>query len=548
MVSSFLRLFLTSFVCCLPPQNQEPAPTAPPSEDARRAARFHGLEFTDAQLTLAGPGLEELRQGFERLGALGAVAKLPPAIGYTVFMAGLRPDADFNGSVPRPVPATSARPATIEALAFASIPELGALLRQGAVSCEELAQLSLSRLRRLDPKLLCVATLCEARALEQAKRLDLELAAGKDRGPLHGIPYGAKDLLDTGGVATSFGSVIFAGRVPEADAAVIERLDAAGAVLVAKLSLGELAWGDVWYGGKTKNPWNLEQGSSGSSAGPASATAAGAVVFAIGSETCGSILSPSTICGLSSLRPTFGRVSRAGAMELAWTMDKIGPMCRSIEDVNLVFAAIVGEDARDPSTLGQPLFRPTGLCAAGGRKLGYLKGAWAAPESEAAVLASLVKLGFELEPVALPELPISELLSILTAEASSALDDVTRSGEDERMVRQVADAWPNVLRQGQLISAVEYLRAQRVRRELARQLDKILAPYDAVVHPSTHGGWLVATNLSGHPTLCAPTRRNGRGQWESLGFTGRAFSEARLFAVAEVWQRSGDAHLQHPDL
>ncbi|MEO6708265.1 MAG: amidase [Planctomycetota bacterium] len=527
---------------------QKPAPKPVDLDPARWTAQFFGLKYSDEQLELAQPGLDELRAGFEKLRGLRKAASQPPAIGYTIALAGLSADAEFSGPIPRSAPSLLERPPAMDALAFASIPELGAMLRARRVSCVELAQLSIARLRRLDPKLLCVAALCEERAMAQARRLDEELAKGIDRGPLHGIPYGAKDLLDTRGIATSWGSAIYSGRIPESDAAVIERLDAAGAVLVAKLSLGELAWGDVWYGGRTKNPWNLEQGSSGSSAGPASATAAGAVVFAIGSETCGSIVSPSTVCACSSLRPTFGRVSRAGAMELSWTMDKLGPLCRSVEDAGLVLAAIAGADARDPVSLGQPDYRATGLFDPRGHKLGFAKGAWANAEDETRALKELRELGFVLEPVEMPDLPISDLLSILTAEAASAFDEVTRSGKDSQMVRQVADAWPNVLRQGQLISAVDYLRAQRVRRELAQAVDRILGPYDAVVHPSGDQKWLVATNLTGHPTICAPTLRNAKGNWRGISFTGRAFGEARLLAVAELWQRANGANREHPNL
>lgn len=550
MHASLLTLFAIFAVPFVPAQDPASTPAAPQSvsEETRSAARFFGLDFTDEELRLAQPGLDDLRLGYARLRTLSVPARLPPAIGYTVALAGLKPDLDFSGALARPVPALLARPAALEALAFASIPELGAMLRAKRVTCVELAQLSIARLRRLDPKLLCVAALCEERAMAQAKLLDEELARGVDRGALHGIPYGAKDLLDTRGIVTAWGSAIFASRMPESDAAVIERLDAAGAVLVAKLSLGELAMGDVWYGGKTKNPWNVEKGSSGSSAGPASATAAGAVVFAIGSETLGSIISPSTVCACSALRPTFGRVSRAGAMELSWTMDKLGPLCRSVEDAGLVFAAIAGEDSRDPVSLGQPAYHPSGLFDPHGHKLGFAKGAWGSAEKEAQALSELRQLGFELEPVELPTLPIEDLLSILTAEAASAFDDLTRSGKDGQMVRQSADAWPNTFRQGQLISAVEYLRAQRVRRELAQEIDKIIAPYDAVVHPSKGSKWLIASNLTGHPTVCAPTVRNEKGDWQGISFTGRAFGEARLLAVAELWQRAGHMNHDHPNL
>jgi len=393
------------------------------------------------------------------------------------------------------------------------------------------------------------------RARAQAKRLDEELANGKWRGLLHGLPWGAKDLLATRTARTTWGSKIYEGQVLDVDATVVERLDEAGAVLIAKLSLGELAWGDVWFGGTTKNPWNVEEGSSGSSAGPASATAAGCVVFAIGSETCGSILSPSARCGNSSIRPTYGRVSRYGAMALAWSMDKIGPIARSIGDASIVLAAIAGADPRDEECFGVRYVDP-GPRDVKGMRVGYVKGAWHDETREREVLASIEALGVELVEVTLPDVPSGELMTILTAEAATAFDELTRSGRDEEMMRQVQQAWPNVFREGRLIPAVEYLRANRVRRDLARAYTDLFSTLDALAHPTTSGELLVALNLTGHPSVCVPAGfgKPREGQPESarslrsLAFSGQLFAEADLVALAEAWQHGTGFHLEHPKL
>jgi Asp-tRNA(Asn)/Glu-tRNA(Gln) amidotransferase A subunit family amidase len=413
----------------------------------------------------------------------------------------------------------------------------------------------LSRLKKYGSKLECVITLTEERALEAARRADAEIAAGNYRGPLHGIPWGAKDLLAVAGYKTTWGAMPYKDQVIEADATVVKRLDDAGAVLVAKLSLGALAWGDVWYGGKTRNPWDYEQGSSGSSAGSAAATAAGLVGFSIGTETWGSIVSPSTRCGTTGLRPTFGRVSRHGAMALSWSMDKIGPICRSVEDCALVFDAICGPDGHDLSVVDAPFNWDASLDVKALR-VGYVDSAFAEEREEQEewrqfdlmTLDKLRSLGIELVPIELPDLPIESLSFVLNAEAAAAFDDLTRSNRDDLMVRQVRNAWPNVFRQARLIPAVEYINANRVRTLAMQAMAEIMSKIDVYIAPSFVGSNLLLTNLTGHPSVVLPNGFREDGTPTSITFMGDLFAEARALAVARAYQEASDFHLRHPTL
>jgi Asp-tRNA(Asn)/Glu-tRNA(Gln) amidotransferase A subunit family amidase len=413
----------------------------------------------------------------------------------------------------------------------------------------------LDRLKKYGPKLECVITLTEQLALEQARRADDEIARGDYRGPLHGIPYGAKDLLAVGGYKTTWGAEPYKDQMIEEDATVVRRLEEAGAVLVGKLTLGALAWGDVWYGGKTRNPWNYEQGSSGSSAGSASATAAGLVGFAIGTETWGSIVSPCTICGTTGLRPTFGRVSRHGAMALSWSMDKIGPICRSVEDCALVFDAIRGPDDLDLSVRDFPFYWDAELDI---KKLrvGYVESAFAEEREEQEewkridelALQTLESLGVELVPMPLPDLPIGAMSFILSAEAATAFDELTLNGRDDLMVRQIRNAWPNVFRQSRLIPAVEYLKANRVRTLAMEQMDEILSDIDVYVAPSWAGANLLLTNLTGHPCVVLPDGFREDGTPTSITFNGRLFGEAEVLALAKAYQDASGFHQRQPAL
>jgi Asp-tRNA(Asn)/Glu-tRNA(Gln) amidotransferase A subunit family amidase len=406
----------------------------------------------------------------------------------------------------------------------------------------------LERLKTYGPKFECVITITEELAIKQAQQADAEIAAGKYRGPLHGVPYGAKDLLATRGYKTTWGAMPYKDQMIDEDATVIKRLEQAGAVLVAKLTMGALAWGDVWYGGKTRNPWNLEQGSSGSSAGSASATAAGLVAFAIGTETWGSIVSPSTRCGVTGLRPTYGRVSRAGAMALSWSMDKIGPICRTVEDCALVFDAISGPDGIDQTVVDLP-FNYNPNVKLGQLRIGYLKDAFEKDTvnvaNNEAVLAKLRELGAELIPVELPDHPVSNLSFILSAEAAAAFDELTRSGKDDLMVRQIKNAWPNVFRTSRFIPAVEYIQANRVRYLVIQAMAKMMADIDVYVAPS-FGSNLLLTNLTGHPCVVVPNGFDKKGGPTSISFIGRLYDEATTLAVAKTYQDATDFHRRHP--
>jgi len=386
-------------------------------------------------------------------------------------------------------------------IAFASVTQLSHWIETRQLSSERLTQIYLRRLERFNPKLKCVITLTRELALEQAKRADAEIAAGKYRGPLHGIPWGAKDLLDTAGIATTYGAEPFRNRKPEADATVVRRLHEAGAVLVAKLSLGALALNDIWFGGQTMNPWLLQEGSSGSSAGPGAATAAGLVGFSVGSETGGSIVAPSMRCGVTGLRPTYGRVPRTGAMTLCWSLDKLGPMARSVEDTLLVLRAISGPDARDvacvPSTLDYDAAAPIA-----GLRVGYFP-QWMkeATEVDRAALETLRKLGAAATEVSIPDWPYDSLNVILFAEAAAAFEELTLSGGLNQLKMQVPDAWPNIFRQSRFLSAVDFVQADRLRRKVAIEMARVFSQVDLLLVPSLQDEILVITNATGHPSL-----------------------------------------------
>jgi Asp-tRNA(Asn)/Glu-tRNA(Gln) amidotransferase A subunit family amidase len=402
----------------------------------------------------------------------------------------VRSDADVG-----PLPAADAD------IAYAPVWKLSRWIESRALSSERLTQVYLDRIARFDPKLRCVITLTPALALQQAKRADQEISAGHYRGPLHGIPWGAKDLLDTAGIRTTYGAEPFRDRVPSTDATVVQRLHAAGAVMVAKLSLGALALNDIWYGGQTMNPWLLEEGSGGSSAGPAAATAAALVGFAMGSETEGSIVGPSMRCGLTGLRPTFGRVPRTGAMTLAWSLDKLGPMARSVEDAMLVLHAISGPDAGDlgsvPSHLDFEVKR-----SVQGLKVGYFpKWTATATDVDRHALEQLEKLGLQPFEVSLPDWPYNSLNTIIFAEAAAAFEELTLSRQIDQLRAQVSDAWPNTFRQARFVSAVDYVQADRFRRLVAQEMQRILAQVDLLIVPSLTDDMLTIGNFVGVPSL-----------------------------------------------
>lgn len=409
----------------------------------------------------------------------------------------------------------------------------------------------MERLKTYDKQLACVITLTEDLAIQQAKKADAEIAKGKYRGLLHGIPYGAKDLLAKKGYKTTWGSVPFKDQVLDYDATVVTRLEEAGAVLCAKLTLGELAWGDVWFGGTTKNPWNLKRGSSGSSAGSASSVSAGLLPFAIGSETLGSIVSPSSECGTTGLRPSFGRVPRTGAMALSWSMDKLGPICRTVEDCAIVFNAIKGTDGKDLSTIDASFSFNGNRKDLKGIRIVYLKKDfdrnYPTKSQDSLSLATLRKLGAELIPFELPNYPVGDMTIILSAEAATAFDELTRNGKDDTMVRQIKNAWPNSFRASRFIPAVEYLQANRLRTKLIQDMETKLKDIDVYISPAFGNANLTLTNLSGHPCVVLPNGFRPEGRPTSITFMGKLFGEGKLLEVAKIYQDATDFHKKHPE-
>src|SRR3954451_458587 len=398
---------------------------------------------------------------------------------------------------------SSSLPAKDEDIAFAPVAHLSRWIEQRQLSSERLTNIYLDRLAKFDPQLRCAITITRDLALKQAKQADQEIAQGKYRGPLHGIPWGGKDLLDTAGIPTTYGAEPYRNRVPKEDAEVVKRLHAAGAVLVAKLSLGALALNDIWFGGQTMNPWLPEEGASGSSAGPGAATAAGLVAFSIGSETGGSIVSPAMRCGVTGLRPSYGRVPRTGAMTLCWSLDKLGPMTRRVEDAMLVLRAISGKDRRDLASVDSHLdFDAT--ASVNGLRVGYFP-AWMkeppATEVDRAALKAVKKLGMVPVEVSIPNWPYDSLNLILFAEGAAASEELTLSGGLRELKAQVPDAWPNLFRQSRFLSAVDFVQADRMRRKVAEEMERVFSQVDLLLVPSLRDEMLVITNFTGHPSL-----------------------------------------------
>jgi Asp-tRNA(Asn)/Glu-tRNA(Gln) amidotransferase A subunit family amidase len=552
-------------------------------------------------------GLSENKKHFEEIYKLRIPNSTAPAFIFDPVLPGIK----FE-TVKRPLRISSApamnisgAPKNIEEVAFYSVRQLAELVRTRKVSPSALTDMYLARLKKYDPMLKFVVTLTEDRARSHAQEADREIAAGKYRGPLHGLPWGAKDLLAVKEYPTTWGAGGFEQQNIDEDATVVKRLDQAGAVLVAKLTLGALAMGDKWFGGQTRNPWNPHQGSSGSSAGSASATAAGCVAFAVGSETLGSISSPSTRCGTTGLRPTFGLVPRTGAMTLSWTMDKLGPICRGVEDTALVLNAIYGPDGQD-RTVGDAAFNWDASLDWRKLRIGYFKEEFVlkpptepqAPTEQTSVtpeeqkrreesrrqremalarrkydqrfndatLANLHEMGVNLIVLDVPKFPYSAMSPLLTAEAAAAFDDLTRSGRDKLLTEQSSDDWPNLFRVARFTPAVEYIQANRARTQAMELWRKLFENVDVIVTP-TAGEQLTATNLTGNPAVILPNgfrgpdapkppRKDngdddgigGPGTPVSLTFLGPLYGEAKLLAFAKAYQDATGFQLKHPDL
>jgi Asp-tRNA(Asn)/Glu-tRNA(Gln) amidotransferase A subunit family amidase len=553
--------------------------------------------------------LNEQVKGYEEIFKLHIPNNVAPALVFDPVLPSTKFELEKRPLRISQAPATSSRgvPKNLEDVCYDSVRDLAELVRTKKVSSVALTEMYLERLKRYDPLLHFVITFTEDRARAKAKEADLEVAAGKYRGPLHGLPWGGKDLLSVKGYRTTWGAGGFENQTFDEDATVVKRLDAAGAVLVAKLSLGALAMDDHWFGAKTRNPWKPAQGSSGSSAGSSSATAAGCVAFSIGSETLGSISSPSTRCGCTGLRPTFGLVPRTGAMALSWSMDKLGPICRAVEDTALVLHAIYGPDCGDRA-VQQAAFNWDADLDWRKLRVGYLKNDFerplenpeepaAKPPSELsaeekkkldeqkqrreqfrlhaeydrrfdqAAIAKLQAMGVNLVPVELPKFPYDAMISLLGAEAAAAFDELTRTGRDKLLTDQGPGDWPNTFRSARLIPAVEYIQANRARLLAMEAVAKTLDGFDVIVAP-TRSQQLVVTNLTGQPALilpngfrgddAPPARTNDKGEIEgdyggpgtpvSLTFVGQLYGEGRLLAFARAYQQATDFHLQHPKL
>jgi Asp-tRNA(Asn)/Glu-tRNA(Gln) amidotransferase A subunit family amidase len=494
---------------------------------------------------------------------------LAPASRWNPALPGIKvgPERDRflrSHADPGPLPANDAD------IAFASVTQLSRWIEQRKLTSERLTNIYLKRIQQFDPKLHCVITLTRELALEQAKKADQEISAGKYRGALHGIPWGGKDLLDTAGIPTTYGAEPYRNRVPKADAAVVKRLHDAGAVLIAKLSLGALALNDIWFGGQTMNPWLLEEASSGSSAGPGAATAAALVGFSIGSETGGSIVSPSMRCGVAGLRPTYGRVPRTGAMTLCWSLDKLGPMTRHVEDAMLVLHAITGPDPGDvasvPSQLDYDASKPVE-----GLRVGYFP-KWInenpATAVDRAALETVKKLGMVPVEVSIPNWPYNSLNLILFAEGAAAFEELTLSGGLNQLKAQVPDAWPNLFREARFLSAVDFVQADRLRRQVAQEMARLFSEVDLLLVPSLRDEMLTITNFTGHPCLTLragfvevskarsdwapdpknplPTFATPRRVPHGVTLISRLFDEGTLGSVGLALERAFGVEKEHP--
>ena len=505
-----------------------------------------GLDFTEDNRKLMTDELNYFMRCYSDIRDLKITNDIPPALRFDPVL----PGATFDTEV-RPFLLSQGQPRLLPAnrdeIAFWSVLDLSRLIKTQKITSLELTQIYIRRLKKYDPMLKCVITLMEDSAIAQAKQADAEITAGNYRGPLHGIPWGAKDLLAVKGYPTTWGATPYKDQVIDQDATVVQRLNAAGGVLVAKLTLGALAMGDYWFGGRTNSPWNPtdpEDGSSGSSAGPAATVSAGLVGFAIGSETRGSIVSPSTRCGLTGFRPTYGRVSRHGAMALSWSMDKLGPMCRTVEDCAIVFNAIHGPDGNDPTVVDMPFnwnpYQPLSSI-----RIGYLKDAFR-KEHDLQSLETLRSLGVNPIPVELPDFPVDALDIILGAEAAAAFDELTRSGRLDELVRQEDHNWPSNFRRARLIPAVEYIQANRARTLLMQATAVALKDVD--VHLTPTEASLALDNLTGHPLVSLQNGFDDKGDPTSIGLMGGLYQDAALLRVAKALQDATDFHLKHPPL
>lgn len=523
---------LSSLATMLPFQGGQNPPQTADIEDLKRVLNLTGVDLTEQELQSIATAVRGQKAQYQGLRGLPITYMDEPPLVFTPLPG--RPTKS-KGTGLKLEKGTVKRPAKDEDIAFMTVRELGELIRSKQITSVELTEIYLSRLKKYGEQLLCVVTLTEDLARAQATRADEELARGKYRGPLHGIPCGVKDLLATRGIPTTWGAAPYKDQVFDYDATVIRKLEEAGAVLLAKLSMGALAQGDVWFKGRTKNPWNQERGSSGSSAGSSSATAAGLVAFSIGTETLGSICSPCNECRVTGLRPTYGRVSRHGAMAVSWTMDKIGPICRSVEDCAIVFSVIHGADPLDASAVERP-FRFDSKVDFSKLKIGAITGS--NNGDGASHIEALKKLGAKVTPITI-EPYAQEALLVLGVEAAAAFDEFTRTGMIDGLQNS---AWPGTYRSNRFVPAVEYLRAQQARRLLMRKFEEQLGDYDVLVTTGIGNATIRTTNLTGHPQVIIPFGER------SVSFVGRLYEDDVLCAVANAVQRTAGFHRLRPTL
>lgn len=519
--------------------------------DVSQSQKLIGLDFDKEQIDTIYPYLQQNKEGFDSLRKYTLANDVFPAIRFEPMPKNfsVRPQAGFPEWE---IPLGVALPKDRNNLAFYSILQLASLIKNKKITSLELTRFFIERHKKYNPTLECTISITEEMAIEQAKKLDKELAEGRYRGVLHGIPYGVKDLMAVKGYKTTWGAAPYKNQEIDMNATVVERLQNAGAVLIAKLVSGSLARGDVWFGGKTKNPWDLEEGASGSSAGSGSATAAGLVPFALGTETLGSITSPSSTNGITGLRPTYGRVSRHGVMSLSWSMDKVGPMARSAEDCAIVYSIISGLDPKDQTTTSYPDgFEPERDIRT--LRVAYLKkdiekDTTLGKENAERAIKTFQKLGLRLSEVALPEdVPYKSFDIILRAEAGAFFDDLVRSGNVDRMVEQHQKSRANSLRQSRFIPAVEYLQANRHRQVLIEKMDTIMKEYDVLISPSFGNRQLVITNLTGHPVIAIPTGLDKEKHPTSITLVGNLYDEASILLLAKAFQKNTQYDEMHPE-
>ena len=521
--------------------------------DLISASKLFDLSFTQKEIDTMYDGVKENAENYKLMHKLSLDNSVPLSLWQSPVLPGMK-FAEKQESINWIIPNNINLPKNKNELAYYSVLQLASLIKNKKISSRELTIFFIDRLKKFGDTLQCVVSLTEDIAMQQAKQADEEIAKGKYRGLLHGIPYGLKDLFAVKGTKTTWGAAPYKNQVINEDAFVYLKLKEAGAVLIAKFTMGALARGDYWFGGRTKNPWNLKNGSSGSSAGSASATAAGLVPFAIGTETWGSIVSPASTCGVTGLRPTFGSISRTGAMALSYSLDKVGPLCRSAEDAAIVFSYIHGTDGKDFSAVNKP-FNYKATASVKKMKIAYAKNYFDkitdTTRNEWKVLQTFKQQGIQLVPVDFPDSTVYQfniMRAVLSSESAAQFDDFTRNNVDDEMTRQTKNDWPNEFRTRRLTSAVEYINAQRHRYILMKEVNEVINQFDVIITPNWMGNQSAITNLTGHPVICVPTGFSKTNLPTSISFIGKLYDEATIIAIAKFYQDVTQWNKMHPEM